>query len=65
MRLGISLSDMKSMTKSELQSVIDRALERDGVDIRKDNRTASVADYYKTLEHIKKKHEEAVKDNGQ
>lgn len=65
MRLGISISDMKSMTKSELQSVIDRALERDGVDVRKNNRTASVTDYYKTLEHIKKKYEEAVKDNGQ
>lgn len=64
MKLGISMSDMKSMTKSELQSVIDRALERDGVDVRKNNRNATVADYYKTLEHIKNKYE-AVKDNGQ
>lgn len=64
MKLGISLSDMNSMTRSELQSVIDRALERDGVDVRKNNRNATVADYYKTLEHIKKKYE-AVKDDGQ
>lgn len=63
MKLGISLDDMKSMTKSELQSVIDRALEREGVDVRKNNRNATVADYYKTLEHIKKKYN-VVKEDG-
>lgn len=63
MRLGISMEEMKRMTKSELQSVINRALEREGVDVRKDNKNATIADYYRTLEHIKKKHD-VVKENG-
>lgn len=55
--LGISMDDMMRMTPSELQSVVDAALQRDAPpDDNRGKRDKYVAEYYATLNAIKNRH---------
>lgn len=58
--LGIPLCDMCKMTPSELQSVVDEAMAKGGVDRGKESHDKFVVEYYATLDAIRKRH----KDEG-
>lgn len=55
LRLGISLNDMKNMTSSELQAVVDDAKEREGTISGKGRHDKYVAEYYATLNAIRQR----------
>ena len=53
--LGLSLEEMKKMTKSELLVVIDRHLQREGKDAGKDAKNKALAEYYTTLNNYRRR----------
>lgn len=55
LRLGISIEDMKNMTSSELQAVVDDAKEREGMSSDKAKHDRYVAEYYATLNAIRQR----------
>lgn len=64
LRLGITIEDMKKMTASELQSVVDDARARDEMKSEKIDKDKHVAEYYATLNAIKTRYSEG-NANGQ
>lgn len=64
LRLGITIEDMKKMTASELQAVVDDAKARDEMKSEKIDKDKYVAEYYATLNAIKTRHAEG-NANGQ
>lgn len=57
LKLGLSTADASRMTQSELQSVIQRRYELDGIEVDKSIKRRAIGDYYATLEEIKRNHE--------
>jgi len=62
--LGIPLKDIYSMTKSAVQSVIQRVYREKGIDVDKTIRDRAIGEYYVTLEHIKKNHLKDIEKHG-
>ena len=61
--LGISLEDMKKMTRSELQQVIMRAYDIKQIPISDSIRQECIGEYYATLQSIKDRLEKE-RENG-
>jgi len=61
--LGISLDDMKKMTRSELQRVIMRAYDIKQIPISDSIRQECIGDYFATLQSIKDRLEKE-RENG-
>lgn len=61
--LGISLEDMKKMTRSELQQVIMRAYDIKQIPISDSIRHECIGEYYATLQSIKDRLEKE-RENG-
>lgn len=63
--IGLTLDDAKHMTRSQIQMMIQDRLDYDDKIDHKARRNRRMAEYYKTLEHIKQQHmtEKEGKDN--
>lgn len=60
--IGLSLADEMKLTRSQLQMMVLQKLEYEGRIDEKKSRASKMANYYRTLDHIKQQHLEEKKN---